>query len=236
MEFVILFGLFALLLVIGVPVAFSLLAATLATVLYLAVPPIVVFQQMGSDITSVALLAIPLFIFTGELMMKGGLSDSDFEDDELGDELALRDQPAPPAAPASPRSPVVKEFVGASANTPVNTPVNTPRPRRIHTLPFRAQICFGGKYRHLDSYRLVDAAARAHDAVARLIAGRKLNFSSSAARCGAGAASGRASAQRKKCAKPPGPGIGSDKQPTKGDPVAKRAKPGPMDAFLVRRS
>ena len=75
MEFLILFGLFAVLLAIGVPVAFSLLAATLATVIYLAVPPIVVFQQMGSDITSVSLLAIPLFIFTGELMMKGGLSD-----------------------------------------------------------------------------------------------------------------------------------------------------------------
>ena len=75
MEFVILFGLFAVLLAIGVPVAFSLLAATLATVLYLALPPIVVFQQMGSDITSVALLAIPLFVFTGELMLKGGLSD-----------------------------------------------------------------------------------------------------------------------------------------------------------------
>jgi tripartite ATP-independent transporter DctM subunit len=75
MEFLILFGLFAVLLAIGVPVAFSLLAATLATVLYLSVPSIVVFQQMGSDITSVSLLAIPLFIFTGELMMKGGLSD-----------------------------------------------------------------------------------------------------------------------------------------------------------------
>ena len=60
MEYIILFGLLAVLLAIGVPVAFSLLAATLATVLYLALPPIVVFQQMGSDITSVALLAIPL--------------------------------------------------------------------------------------------------------------------------------------------------------------------------------
>jgi tripartite ATP-independent transporter DctM subunit len=75
MEFIILFGVFALLLLIGVPVAFSLLTATVATVLYLALPPIVVFQQMGSDITSVALLAIPLFVFTGELMLKGGLSD-----------------------------------------------------------------------------------------------------------------------------------------------------------------
>lgn len=75
MEFVILFGVFALLLLIGVPVAFSMLTATVATVLYLALPPIVVIQQMGSDITSVALLAIPLFVFTGELMLKGGLSD-----------------------------------------------------------------------------------------------------------------------------------------------------------------
>ena len=75
MEYLILFGLLGLFLALGVPVAFSLLTATLATVLYLALPPIVVFQQMGSDITSVALLAIPLFIFTGELMMKGGLSD-----------------------------------------------------------------------------------------------------------------------------------------------------------------
>src|SRR5690606_20886 len=75
MEFIILFGVLALLLAIGAPVAFSLLGATVATVLYLAIPPIVIFQQMGSDITSVALLAIPRFSFAGELMMKGGLSD-----------------------------------------------------------------------------------------------------------------------------------------------------------------
>lgn len=75
MEFLVLFGLFAALLLIGVPVAFALLGSTLATVVFLGLPPIVIFQQMGADITSVALLAIPLFIFTGELMMKGGLSD-----------------------------------------------------------------------------------------------------------------------------------------------------------------
>lgn len=75
MEYIILFGVFAGLLLIGVPVAFSLLASTVITVIYLALPPIVVFQQLGSDITSVALLAIPLFVFTGELMLKGGLSD-----------------------------------------------------------------------------------------------------------------------------------------------------------------
>jgi tripartite ATP-independent transporter DctM subunit len=74
-EYLILFGVLFGLLALGVPVAFCLLGATLATTLYLLLPPVVVFQQMGSDMGSVALLAIPLFIFTGELMMKGGLAD-----------------------------------------------------------------------------------------------------------------------------------------------------------------
>jgi hypothetical protein len=64
--------------------------------------------------------------------MAGGIWDSDFEDDELGDELALQPalplnrlayRSAPPAAPASPRSPrlvvddaraLAKPFVGVS--------------------------------------------------------------------------------------------------------------------------
>lgn len=75
MELLILFGVLFAALALGVPVAFCLLAATVATAFYLGVPMIAVAQQMGSDITSLALLAIPLFIFTGELMMKGGLSD-----------------------------------------------------------------------------------------------------------------------------------------------------------------
>ena len=75
MELAILFGVLFFALALGVPVAFCLLAATVCTALYLGTPMIAVAQQMGADITSVALLAIPLFIFTGELMMKGGLSD-----------------------------------------------------------------------------------------------------------------------------------------------------------------
>jgi len=75
MELAILFGVLFVALALGVPVAFCLLAATVCTALYLGTPMIAVAQQMGADITSVGLLAIPLFIFTGELMMKGGLSD-----------------------------------------------------------------------------------------------------------------------------------------------------------------
>ena len=75
MEIAILFGLFALLLVIGVPVAFSIAAATLATIVYIGLPPIVVVQQVASGFGKVSLLAIPLFIFAGELMLRGGISE-----------------------------------------------------------------------------------------------------------------------------------------------------------------
>jgi tripartite ATP-independent transporter DctM subunit len=75
MEIALLFGVFALLLVLGVPIAFALSAATLATVAYLGLPPVVVVQQVASGFNKVSLLAIPLFIFTGELMMRGGISD-----------------------------------------------------------------------------------------------------------------------------------------------------------------
>lgn len=75
MAVAILFGVLALLLVIGVPVAFALIAASLATVLYLDLPAIVVVQQTAAGAGSASLIAIPLFIFAGELMMRGGISE-----------------------------------------------------------------------------------------------------------------------------------------------------------------
>ncbi len=75
MEIGILFGVFIALLILGVPIAFSIAAATLATVIYLGVPPVVVVQQVSAGFTKVSLLAIPLFIFTGELMLRGGISE-----------------------------------------------------------------------------------------------------------------------------------------------------------------
>jgi tripartite ATP-independent transporter DctM subunit len=71
----ILFGVLLLLLVMGVPVAFALIAAALATVLYLDMPAIVVVQQTAAGAGITSLLAIPLFIFAGEMMMRGGISD-----------------------------------------------------------------------------------------------------------------------------------------------------------------
>ncbi|MGQ0802062.1 MAG: TRAP transporter large permease [Pseudomarimonas sp.] len=75
MEIALLFGVFALLLALGSPVAFALAAASLATLLVLDLPAIVLVQQMAAGAGSASLIAIPLFILAGELMMRGGISE-----------------------------------------------------------------------------------------------------------------------------------------------------------------
>ncbi|WP_146907648.1 TRAP transporter large permease [Arenimonas daejeonensis] len=75
MAVALLFGLFALLLLIGVPVAYALAAAALATLFYLDLPAIVLVQQTAAGTGSASLIAIPLFIFAGEIMMHGGISE-----------------------------------------------------------------------------------------------------------------------------------------------------------------
>ncbi|MFY8114403.1 MAG: TRAP transporter large permease, partial [Rhabdaerophilum sp.] len=55
MEIAILFGSFAALLLMGVPVAFCLGLSSLATVLYMGIPPIVVFQQMSTGMNAFAM-------------------------------------------------------------------------------------------------------------------------------------------------------------------------------------
>lgn len=75
MELIILFGVFALLLFMGVPIAVTLGASAMATVLYMGLPPMIVFQRMTSGMNVFALMAIPFFIYAGELMQHGGISD-----------------------------------------------------------------------------------------------------------------------------------------------------------------
>ncbi|WP_289034738.1 TRAP transporter large permease [uncultured Roseibium sp.] len=74
MEVWVLFGTFVFLLLIGTPVAFCLGAASLATVLYLGMPPVIVFQRLNSGVSVYALMAIPFFIFAGELMVRGDIA------------------------------------------------------------------------------------------------------------------------------------------------------------------
>lgn len=75
MELWVLFGTFSLLLLIGVPVAFCLGIASVATVVYMGLPPVVVFQQMNSGMNAFAMMAIPFFIYAGDLMIRGGIAE-----------------------------------------------------------------------------------------------------------------------------------------------------------------
>ena len=75
MEIWILFASFTILLIIGMPVAFCLGISSLLTVLYMDLPPIVVFQQINSGMNAFAMMAIPFFIFAGDLMIRGGIAD-----------------------------------------------------------------------------------------------------------------------------------------------------------------
>lgn len=75
MAISLLFLVFALLLIIGVPVSFALAASALVALLYLDLPSVVLVQQISAGTGSASLIAIPLFIFAGEIMMRGGISE-----------------------------------------------------------------------------------------------------------------------------------------------------------------
>jgi tripartite ATP-independent transporter DctM subunit len=66
---------FTVFLLLGVPVAFSIGLSALATLLYEGLPLAVGFQQMTSGMGIFSFLAIPFFIFAGELMLYGGIAD-----------------------------------------------------------------------------------------------------------------------------------------------------------------
>lgn len=74
MGLMILFGIFFLGLVAGAPVAFAVGLAAVAAFMYEGLPLFVAFQRILSGISVFSLLAIPFFIFAGELMLHGGIS------------------------------------------------------------------------------------------------------------------------------------------------------------------
>ncbi len=74
-ELLVLFGTFVFLLLIGTPIAFCLGASSLAAILYIGMPPLIVFQRLNSGISAFSLMAIPFFIFAGDLMIRGGIAE-----------------------------------------------------------------------------------------------------------------------------------------------------------------
>ena len=67
------------LLVLNVPVGFALLAASMVSLAYGGVPMALVVQRMTTSADSFVLLAIPLFIFAGALMSRGGMAQAIFD-------------------------------------------------------------------------------------------------------------------------------------------------------------
>lgn len=74
MELIILVSVLVVLLALGVPVAYSLLGSAMATFLALDIPMVVVFQRMAAGVSVFTLMAIPFFIFAGDLMYRSGIA------------------------------------------------------------------------------------------------------------------------------------------------------------------
>jgi C4-dicarboxylate transporter DctM subunit len=71
----VLIGTFLILLVLDVPIAFCMLLASLAALLYAGVDPIIVGLETSRTLTQFyPFLAVPFFILAGDLMNRGGMS------------------------------------------------------------------------------------------------------------------------------------------------------------------
>lgn len=74
MGVLVLLGVFALCVVIGAPVAFALGISAIAAFWFEGLPLMIGFQRIVSGINVFSLMAIPFFIFAGELMYHGGIA------------------------------------------------------------------------------------------------------------------------------------------------------------------
>ena len=74
MGLFILIAVFAICVVIGLPVAFALGVAAVSAFFYEGLPMMIAFQRIISGISIFSLMAIPFFIFAGELMFHGGIA------------------------------------------------------------------------------------------------------------------------------------------------------------------
>jgi len=74
MDAFVLIGSFVLLMLLGVPIAFSLGLAALAGALYIDIPLDAVMIQIASGVNKFSLLAIPFFVLAGAIMAEGGMA------------------------------------------------------------------------------------------------------------------------------------------------------------------
>ncbi len=74
MDAFVLLGSFALLLLIGMPVAYAMGLAALVGALYMELPIDAVMIQIASGVNKFSLLAIPCFVLAGAIMAEGGMA------------------------------------------------------------------------------------------------------------------------------------------------------------------
>jgi tripartite ATP-independent transporter DctM subunit len=80
MTLVLLFGIFAVLIAIEVPVGFAMALASIGVIVIdQPVPLTIIVQRMASGLDSFPILAIPLFILAGHLLNRAGIADRIFQ-------------------------------------------------------------------------------------------------------------------------------------------------------------
>ena len=71
---IVLFSVFIVTLLMGIPIAFCVGLAALLALALTNIPLFVAFQRMFGGVDSFTLLAIPFFVFMGNIMEKGGIA------------------------------------------------------------------------------------------------------------------------------------------------------------------
>ncbi|NRA85883.1 MAG: TRAP transporter large permease [Rhizobiales bacterium] len=78
MSLIILFGSLAILMLIRIPIAFSLAISSFFYILYSGLPPVLLYHTMVNGMDSFTLLSIPFFIMAGGLMNSAGITQRIF--------------------------------------------------------------------------------------------------------------------------------------------------------------
>ena len=75
MDAFVLLGSFAVLMLIGMPVAYAMGLSALIGALWIDIPIDAVMIQIAAGVNKFSLLAIPFFVLAGELMLKAGMME-----------------------------------------------------------------------------------------------------------------------------------------------------------------
>lgn len=76
---IVMFGILVLLIVLGAPISMSMAIAALCAILFAGLDPIIIPSLVSGGINSFTLMAVPFFIFLGNVMNSGGITQRLFD-------------------------------------------------------------------------------------------------------------------------------------------------------------